>query len=130
MASSAHKIQSTVVPFRTSAVFCSNCGMMLTLESHSSSAECRFCKQITSVAALLGNEVVTKKELNQRKDWMEMTAPVGQKVEKTIMSEDCPAEGCDSTQMYYFTRQMRSADEGQTVFYECVKCGHKFTVNT
>jgi len=37
------------------------------------------------------------------------------------MNEDCPE--CDSKQMYYFTRQMRSADEGQTVFYECVKCG-------
>jgi DNA-directed RNA polymerase I subunit RPA12 len=49
-------------------------------------------------------------------------------VEKVIVNEDCPE--CDSKQMYYMTRQMRSADEGQTVFYECVGCGHKFTVNT
>lgn len=49
-------------------------------------------------------------------------------MEKVIVNEDCPE--CDSKQMYYMTRQMRSADEGQTVFYECVGCGHKFTVNT
>jgi hypothetical protein len=26
---------------------------------------------VTSIADLVGNEVVTKKELNQRKEWME-----------------------------------------------------------
>jgi DNA-directed RNA polymerase I subunit RPA12 len=97
--------------------------MMLSLESHSATAECRFCKQVTRVADLLGNEVVTRKELNQRKEWMESSEAQHKrsKIEKTIMNEDCPE--CDSKQMYYFTRQMRSADEGQTVFYECVKCG-------
>lgn len=44
-------------------------------------------------------------------------------VEKTIMDEDCPVAGCGSKKMYYFTKQMRSADEGMSLFYECVKCG-------
>lgn len=60
-----------IVPFQTSAVFCHNCGMMLRLESHSATAECRFCKQVTNIADLVGTEVVTRKELNQRKEWME-----------------------------------------------------------
>jgi DNA-directed RNA polymerase I subunit RPA12 len=103
--------------------------MLLPLTSHAPTAECRFCKHVTSIADLLGNEVVTKKELNQRKEWMEAAkGVVPAKVKKVVVNEDCPE--CDSKQMYYFTRQMRSADEGQTVFYECVKCGHNFSVNT
>lgn len=105
--------------------------MMLRLESHSQLAECQFCKQVTNIADLVGNEVVTKMEFNQRKEWMESykNKRMGQDgVEKALIDEDCPK--CDSKQMYYMTRQMRSADEGQTVFYECIKCGYKFSVNT
>ena len=101
------------MPFSTSAVFCGSCGMLLPLSSNQTHAECRFCKQLTSIADLVGNEVVTRKELNQRKEWME-TAEQRNKYakgpEKVIVHEDCPE--CDSKQMYYMTKQMRSADEG------------------
>jgi hypothetical protein len=45
--------------------------MLLPLTSHAPTAECRFCKHVTNIADLVGNEVVTRKELNQRKEWME-----------------------------------------------------------
>ena len=31
--------------------------------------------------------------------------------------------------MYYYTIQTRGADEGSTVYYECVKCHYKFNQN-
>ena len=47
---------------------------------------------------------------------------------RAIVKEKCPK--CAHGKMYFYTMQLRSADEGQTVFYECPKCAHKYSVNT
>lgn len=39
----------------------------------------------------------------------------------------CP--NCGKEEMYYKAIQLRSADEGQTIFYEC-DCGYKFTTHS
>ncbi|RLN71008.1 hypothetical protein BBJ28_00002487 [Nothophytophthora sp. Chile5] len=73
--------------------------------------------------------VVTRSEdkplpkwLDSEKVMSEVTGPARATVEET-----CPK--CNNPEMDYYTLQLRSADEGQTVFYECKKCGHKFSVN-
>ena len=37
-----------------------------------------------------------------------------------VVDRKCPQ--CDNDKMSYATLQLRSADEGQTVFYTCTKC--------
>lgn len=37
-----------------------------------------------------------------------------------VVKRKCPQ--CDNEKMSYTTLQLRSADEGQTVFYTCTKC--------
>ena len=38
-------------------------------------------------------------------------------------------EKCGHAQAYYYNRQMRSADEGETTFYICQKCDHQTSTN-
>ena len=47
---------------------------------------------------------------------------------RAVVKEECPK--CKNDTMEYYTAQLRSADEGQTVFYNCLKCSHTFSVNT
>ena len=123
-------------PFETSALFCANCGMLLQLHQLSSSSTgritCQFCQHQTDLNKLLessGATIVHTKTFNQQKEWL--TGPHQKKEkEKAIVEEDCPNEKCDSKRLYFWTVQLRSVDEGQTVFYECVKCGHSFKDHT
>jgi DNA-directed RNA polymerase I subunit RPA12 len=44
------------------------------------------------------------------------------------VDEKCPQ--CGRQGMEFYTMQLRSADEGQTVFYECPDCKYKYSTNT
>lgn len=46
---------------------------------------------------------------------------------ESVTNEECPQ--CHAKEMFYHTKQLRSADEGSTVFYRCGQCGHKFNTN-
>ncbi|XP_014469659.1 PREDICTED: DNA-directed RNA polymerase I subunit RPA12 isoform X1 [Dinoponera quadriceps] len=48
--------------------------------------------------------------------------------EGPVVERRCPQ--CQNDKMSYATLQLRSADEGQTVFYTCTKCKYKETENS
>jgi len=45
---------------------------------------------------------------------------------EAIIAKDCP--DCGRKEMFYHTKQLRSADEGSTVFYRC-ECGYRENTN-
>ena len=46
---------------------------------------------------------------------------------RATVEEECPE--CGHPELEFYTMQMRSVDEGQTVFYECLECRFKFSQN-
>jgi len=46
---------------------------------------------------------------------------------RATVEEQCPK--CKHGLAKYSTLQMRSAEEGQTIFYECLACEHVWSVN-
>lgn len=48
--------------------------------------------------------------------------------QRALVSEEC--QKCKNPKMFFWTQQLRSADEGQTIFYECPKCGHRLSLNS
>lgn len=88
---------------------------------------------LTLMTDYKAEEMVTEKVFTTKKLWLEKYNDKKKGVkqnEKTQNKEvaerakiNMPCKKCDSKQMYYYTMQTRSADEGQTIFYECVKCG-------
>jgi DNA-directed RNA polymerase I subunit RPA12 len=47
----------------------------------------------------------------------------GQPRDRATIQQDCPK--CESDKMWYTELQLRSADEGTTLFFECPDCGYK-----
>ena len=84
---------------------------------------------------------MTKKLYDEKKEWQEdfnkyTSKNAGEhqqeakvKIEKEVIEQKCANIDCDSTLCNYTALQTRGADEGQTIFYQCVKCGERFKLN-
>mmetsp|Transcript_20482 Transcript_20482/g.40980 ORF Transcript_20482/g.40980 Transcript_20482/m.40980 type:complete len:135 (+) Transcript_20482:221-625(+) len=46
---------------------------------------------------------------------------------RATVDEPCPK--CDAPEVTFYTLQLRSVDEGQTVFYDCPQCNYTWSVN-
>ena len=64
-----------LVPFATSANFCSQCGMLLRLESTRSLVECRFCHQKVKIEDICSQgSFRTNLTITRGKDWLKDTS--------------------------------------------------------
>ncbi|KAJ3015957.1 DNA-directed RNA polymerase I core subunit rpa12 [Thoreauomyces humboldtii] len=120
-----------------SLVFCPDCGSLLDPPGGSEdTVSCGICGGIVQSTAFESINVVTKSKPGAFPDRPTPRNTAEDDANRTsqhlrdgaTIKEKCPQ--CDAPEMVFHTAQLRGADEGQTVFYSCVKCGHKHKMNS
>ncbi|OHT05611.1 DNA-directed RNA polymerase I subunit RPA12 [Tritrichomonas foetus] len=103
-------------------LFCDNCGTLINITARGE-IRCPLCRSEYDASLL--------DRFERRVD---LIAPEEEQLQmntegsvRTVIDERCPE--CNHEGLYFSTAQLRSADEGQTVFYECPKCGHRYQQN-
>ncbi|KAI8799744.1 transcription factor S-II-domain-containing protein [Cladochytrium replicatum] len=117
-----------------SLVFCRVCSSLLDPPSALSTyVVCFACGTPSNADAFENIEVVTRSRPGifpappKASDLSALTNLDGRDQGATI-TEKCPK--CGAPEMVFHTAQLRSADEGQTIFYTCIQCGYKFSTNS
>lgn len=122
-----------------SLIFCDDCGNLLDNPedkiNNSNVIECSQCQAEYAKSQFTNLKVVT----STSEDAFPSSLRLKRSVVKTNLKRDelkddgatikekCPK--CGHDEMRYQTLQLRSADEGATVFYTCIKCNYKYRTN-
>lgn len=118
-----------------SSLFCDRCGTLFDTPKHDQDCmTCSYCNFKVDVSQGILDNVITKSAERKQADWAcEITDTENNTNNDSIAKKhatiDEPCPKCAHPVMYFYTMQLRSVDEGQTVFYECQKCQYKYAVN-
>ncbi|GMM46228.1 DNA-directed RNA polymerase I core subunit [Pichia kluyveri] len=117
-----------------SLIFCNSCGNLLDSISHQQHLVCEVCSTSYEAVKFSKLEVITHtspdafpSSLKSKKSLVKTSLKKDEVEDGATIKEKCPQ--CGNDEMQYHTLQLRSADEGATVFYTCTKCGYKFRTN-
>ncbi|XP_070581671.1 DNA-directed RNA polymerase I subunit RPA12-like [Ptychodera flava] len=116
-----HTCQRDKMGFESDLEFCPTCGAILPLPGNGDYVLCVTCKFKVHVTDFDGITTYSEVKFNspvQRSTVTEETTDSLLKGPRV----DHKCSQCGNDTMIYHTRQTRSADEGQTVFYMCPKC--------
>ncbi|KAG6751558.1 hypothetical protein POPTR_013G015000v4 [Populus trichocarpa] len=108
-------------------MFCDLCGTMMFLYSKEH-VECPLCKFKKSAKDLSEREISYQVSSEDMRRDLGISHFEG-KMEVKDMEINKKCEKCGHTKLKFSTRQMRSADEGQTTFFHCANCSYTFTEN-
>ncbi|KAL1986339.1 hypothetical protein VTN96DRAFT_6571 [Rasamsonia emersonii] len=115
-----------------SLIFCTDCGNLL----HESTGDPNTIL-VCDVCGARNRDIVPQTIISESKPNAFPSALRSKRsAVQTLTAEDKKTEAiaqhtcakCGRKEMFFTTAQLRSADEGSTVFYRCV-CGYKETVN-
>ena len=128
---------------KTMTAPCERCGYTMHLLAASPTISCSSCNLSHSTEKVFNDEKTKTKTSSNAASFLykfniEPRNPDGTKIgserhdddverERATVDEPCPK--CPNQVLRFYTMQLRSADEGQTVFYECEKCKHTFSQN-
>ncbi|XP_044744486.1 DNA-directed RNA polymerase I subunit RPA12 isoform X2 [Coccinella septempunctata] len=113
---------------RVDEAFCDECGSILPVLSKDG-VTCFYCKKIFNTTVF--KDATVKYKINFNGEIMEdssFQSILEQHIEGPVVERKCPR--CNNDRMSYATLQLRSADEGQTVFYTCTSCKFKEAENS
>ncbi|CAB3360468.1 Hypothetical predicted protein [Cloeon dipterum] len=111
--------------------FCFECGSIMPVLQKKGDLICYTCKTTHKIEALDSHEVHYVLHFNSIESGgtqQEKKKTKETEAEGPVCERKCPK--CGNDVMSYATLQLRSADEGQTVFYTCTKCKYKETENS
>ncbi|XP_015185305.1 PREDICTED: DNA-directed RNA polymerase I subunit RPA12 [Polistes dominula] len=123
-------VDTNTVSFTTAPGFCPQCGSILPLLEEKGLVSCYCCKRNWG-PEVYGNMAMSYTIHFQSKNAytrLKETDENDQNGDGPVVERLCPQ--CGNEKMSYATLQLRSADEGQTVFYTCTKCKFKETENS
>lgn len=119
--------------------FCAQCGSILD-PPVGDQVNCDVCGFKCKFDDINVGEVITHSAVRTKPAWIgeeeeihehgssgDKKASSGKASKHVLIEEPCPK--CAHPELYFYTMQLRSVDEGSTVFYECPKCAHKYSVN-
>lgn len=106
--------------FQSDLDFCPDCGSVLPLPGTQDTVTCPRCGFSVNVRDLEGKVVQTSVVFHKLGTAVPASAAEGPEFQGPVVDRRCAR--CGHEGMAFRTRQMRSADEGQTVFYTCTNC--------
>lgn len=110
--------------------FCAECGSILPLPGQEDYLECKICKQRHWFSNFESVEIYSCKTYNEEKISLAESSKLKnfeKEIEQSGPVTKRKCAHCGYDKMTYITRQTRSTDEGQTIFYTCLKCKMKET---
>lgn len=112
--------------------FCPRCKATLRVDS-TGTVECDLCSYQSNLSSMPDIPAITTYSADQPTPlWAKSDAEqaaLRQSYEPVRATIEEPCVKCGAPEVGYYTVQLRSVDEGQTVFYECQRCKHTWSVN-